>query len=213
MTAWTFLIYFFEFSAFITSAFYYKNLKNANLKSLPFFLFFVFLGEIVALLLAKKFHTNLFYYNIFTALQMIYYLVLIGKHLNSNKAKIIILSTVLAFIVFTSINFIFVQDLNIRLDSYSFTFGCFLITIWVTYYFFELLNSDQVEDYGTQPMFWIGIGLFIFYLCNIPYMSIFNYLQSNYKTIFNAYFKIIQILGYFMYTFFIIGILCLSKRR
>jgi hypothetical protein len=213
MTIWTFFIFLIEFIALLVGIYNCKNLSNSKLKYFPYFLCFIFLGEVGAMLIAKIYRNNIFYYNIFTAIQIVFYLDLIRIHISSKGAKNFVLISIIAFILSTIINILYIQHALNEWVCYTFTLGCFLITVWVTYYFYELLDSDKVDNYGKEPMFWIGIGLFIFYVCNIPYMSIFNYLQSNYNAIFNAYYKIIQILSYVMYSFFIIGISCSTKRK
>ncbi|MEO6903395.1 MAG: hypothetical protein ABI315_09585 [Bacteroidia bacterium] len=210
---WLFIAISFEIATFIVSVIYSKTLIKNKLSTFPYFLLFILLGEITGILLGKIYHKNIAFYNIFTSLQMAYYLVLIHKSINSLKGKRCISFCLLFFIITTLINYFFIQNIDAELASYTFTIGCLLITIGGVYFFYELLHSDEIENYATYPQFWIILGLFIFYTCNIPYMSVYNYLSKNYLTICNAYFKIIEILSYIMYSFFIIGIVCNRKKK
>ena len=213
MNSWLLVTLFFELVSFILSIIYYKNLKKNRLKTFPYFLFFVLAGELAGIFLAKKYHTNIAFYNIFTLAQIAFYLLLIYNSIDLSKGKKVIAFCIILFVLTSIVNFIYIKDINSELISYAFTIGCVLITIGASYFFYELLHSSNVENYATYSMFWVVLGLFIFYVCNIPYMSVYNYLSINYKTIFNAYFKIIYFLLYIMYSFFIIGIICSSKKK
>jgi hypothetical protein len=212
MGSWQLLSILLESAVFILSVLYYKPLAKNKLKTFPYFLFFVVAGEITGFYLAKLFRTNIAFYNIFTSLQIAYYLLLIYNSLETTKGKKA-LALCISFFIASSIINIFIQDLSIELASYNFTIGCLLITTGAVYFFYELIQSNHIENYTTYPLFWVVLGLFIFYVCNIPYMSVYNYLSRNYKTIFGAYFKIIEFLTYIMYSFFIIGIICSSRRK
>lgn len=212
MGSWQLLSILFEFAVFILSVFNYKTLVKNRLKTFPYFLFIVVAGEIIGFFLAKLYKTNIAFYNIFTTIQITYYLLLIYNSIDSVKGKKVLAFSLIFFILASVINYFFIQDISNELVSYTFTIGCLLITIGAAYFFYELLQSNNIENYATYPLFWIILGLFIFYVCNIPYMSVYNYLSRNYKMIFSAYFRIIEFLTYIMYSFFIIGILC-SRRK
>lgn len=212
MGSWQLLSILFEFAVFILSVFNYKTLVKNRLKTFPYFLFIVVAGEIIGFFLAKLYKTNIAFYNIFTTIQIAYYLLLIYNSIDSVKGKKVLAFSLIFFILASVINYFFIQDISNELVSYTFTIGCLLITIGAAYFFYELLQSNNIENYATYPLFWIILGLFIFYVCNIPYMSVYNYLSRNYKMIFSAYFRIIEFLTYIMYSFFIIGILC-SRRK
>lgn len=213
MGNWQRLSILFEFAVFILSVFYYRTLVVNRLKTFPYFLFFVVAGEITGFFLAKIYGTNIAFYNVFTTLQITYYLLLIYNSIDSVKGKKVLASCLVFFIIASIINYFFIQDITNELVSYTFTIGCLLITMGAAYFFYELLQSSNIENYTTYPLFWIILGLFIFYVCNIPFMSVYNYLSRNYKTIFRAYFKIIEFLTYILYSFFIIGIICSSRRK
>lgn len=213
MILWTFIGVLVLVATITLSFIHYKLLKINGLIVFPYFLIFVLLGELTGLLLAKIYHTNVVFYNIFTSIQIAYYLFLIQRSIFSRKIKKIIAACTVIFILISIINYFFVQNIRTELVSYTFTIGCLFITLSAIYFFYELLHSNQIENYATYLRFWIILGLFIFYTCNIPYMSVYNYLSVNYNTILNAYYKIIEILAYIMYMFFIIGIIWSSKRK
>ncbi len=213
MDTWVTICLLLEFIVFLISALHFKKLKERGLGSFPFFLFLNFAGELLGVFLALKFHNNIVFYNIFSILQIIYYLVLIRGNIMGKKARKAVLITIIVFVAFSLVNYFFIQKLNKELESYTFTLGCLLISVWVVYFFSEMILSKEVENCQEHPFFWIALGLFIFYVCNIPYMSVYNYLANNYAAVFNAYFSIIEILSYTMYSFFIIGILCTNRKK
>lgn len=213
MSIWIFIGLMVLVATITTSFIHYQLLKANGLTTFPYFLLFVLIGELTGIWLAKVYNTNIIFYNIFTGIQTLYYLFLIKDSIFSEKIRRIIAVCIFLFILLSIFNHFFVQNSNTELGSYTFSTGCLLITLSAMYFFYELLHSDKIENYATYPRFWIILGIFIFYTCNIPYMSVYNYLSSNYKTILNAYFKIIEILAYLMYVFFIIGIIWSSKGK
>ena len=213
MSIWIFIGMLFLVATIATSIIHYKLLKEYGLETFPYFLFFVLAGELTGVLLARIYHTNVVFYNIFTSIQTGYYLFLIQSSIVSVKIRRIIVACACVFILASVVNCFFIQNIRTELVSYTFTIGCLLITLSAMYFFYELLHSNKIENYATYPRFWIILGVFIFYTCNIPYMSVYNYLFVNFKTILNAYYKIIEILAYIMYVFFIIGIIWSSKRK
>lgn len=200
-------------STIVTSFIHYDSLKAFGLRSFAYFLLFVLLGELTGIILARTYHTNILFYSIFTSLQIIYYLYIIQSSIFSSIMKKVIAALSIIFFVVSVINCFFFQNINTELISYTFSIGSLFITFTSLYFFYELLRSDQIASYTTYLPFWIILGLFIFYTCNIPYMSVYNYLSVNYKTILNAYYKIIEILAYIMYVFFTIGLIWSSKRK
>ncbi len=213
MYLWLIILFSVELSTAVIAFLHYKKLKEKKLGSFPLFLLFVFCGEMFAFFLACKYRTNVLFHNVFTTCQIVYYLLLIRHQLSSKKSKKILLGMTLGFVLLSILNALYVQSIPEELMSYAFTVGCFLISVWLVYFFYELILSNDMPDYPKKPFFWIGLGLFIFYICNIPFMSIYNYLSNNYPVIFVAYFSIIEFLNYMMYTCFIIGILCTNRRK
>lgn len=213
MYLWLMILFGVELSTAIIAALHYKKLKEKKLESFPAFLFFVFFGELFAFFLAYKYRTNILFHNIFATVQIVYYLLLIRHQVSSKAAKKVLLLMALGYILLSVLNALYVQSISKELMCYAFTVGCLLISVSLVYFFYELILSNDIADYPKKPFFWIGLGLFIFYICNIPFMSIYNYLSNNYPVIFVAYFSIIEFLNYIMYTFFIIGILCTNRKR
>jgi hypothetical protein len=211
MSKWFISIVLFESIVFILSVIFYRSLKRSKLVTLPYFLFFVLAGELMGQQVAKWYHSNIAYYNIFSSLQIIYYLLLIYYNICSTRTKKIFAYCIAFFVLVTIGNYFLIGEGE--LVSYSFATGFLLITLGSAYFFYELLLSPAVENYLTYPLFWIMLGLFVFYVCNIPYMSVYNYLSLNFPKIHGAYFKIIEILNYLMYSFFIIGIICSSRTK
>jgi hypothetical protein len=127
--------FFFEIVTFIISFVFRKSLNKNGLKTFPYFLLFIILGEFTGLFLGKVFHANIAFINIFTSIQMAYYLMLIHKSIHSVKGKRGISFCIFLFIIITLINYFFIQNIHAELASYTFTIGCLLITIGAVFFF------------------------------------------------------------------------------
>ena len=69
----------------------------------------------------------------------------------------------------------------------------------------DFLRSDQVLNYRNSRMFWISIGLLIFYLGSLPLYGVWNTLAKNYPAVFNTYWMVLINLNYLMYISFSIS--------
>ncbi len=185
---------------------------------MPAVLAFVFCSDLLGIVLTqtvfaeRKLAFNLPYYNITTALIILSFSGLYLMNLRSAKCRTIQMASILLFIVFYLVNVSWIQPLYSVLHSYSFTLGSVTICTGILCYIKELLESDKIVDLQSDPLFWISVGLFSFYLINIPYMAMFNFLLLNYMDLLSAARKVTIFLSYFMYICIFIGLLC-SKRK
>jgi len=76
-----------------------------------------------------------------------------------------------------------------------------ILTCLFLYVMIQLVNTRAI---GREPLFWISIGLIIYYGCSIPYWGVFSYLLKNDLTMLQRLvmmFWIINVLRYGLTTF------------
>lgn len=124
-----------------------------------------------------------------------------------------ILLMMLFYIVFAVISSVFWQPLNQMFPTYSLVVGGLFILIAIQIYFYEgLKNVDQFNFYKSH-LFYISIGLFIFYANEMPVMTLFNYFLNNNISVQKIGFVfnlklVVSIIFYSLYSF---GILWTTK--
>ncbi len=188
---------------------YNFNKLEKHLKAFSIFLLITLAVECVGYFLLK---TNVWLFNIFTALEFVFYLLLFRHTLTSISQKKIIIFFIASTILASLGNMLFFQGL-FKFNNYSYSYGCMLICICVIMYLLQLLHHSNPQPLTHIPMFWISTGLLIFYACNFFYMGLLNYLISVSMEIAKELFMIISVLNIVMYSLFSVGIICSTTRR
>jgi len=188
---------------------YNYNKLTTYLKAFSIFLVVTLVVECAGYFLIKP---NIWLFNIFTALEFVFYLVLFRQILTSTSKKkavnLLIASTIIASLG----NMIFFQGL-FKFNNYSYSYGCMLVCICVMMYFLQLLHHTNPQPLTRIPMFWVSTGLLIYYACNFFYMGLLNYIIGVSMEIAKELFIIISVLNIAMYSLFSVGIVCSTTRR
>lgn len=112
---------------------------------------------------------------------------------------------IICFIIFSGIFAIYWQPLNATFPTKSIALGGIFILCSILIYFYEGL-STQGGHFYKDYLFYISIGLFIFYANEIPVMTLFNYYLERHavasKVAFIFYLKLTgSIIYYTLYSF------------
>lgn len=91
--------------------------------------------------------------------------------------------------------------------SFSYCVGNICLLVLIVRYIYLLSTSDDILNFKNQPMFWVSIGLMVFWLGSLPYYGLFNYLYQNFPKLHLGYTWIVMLMNYLMYSFFICAIL------
>jgi len=113
---------------------------------------------------------------------------------------------IISFIVFSGIFAVYWQPLNVSFPTKSIALGGIFILCSILIYFYEGIKNMQEHSFYKDYLFYISIGLFIFYANEIPAMTLLNYYLERHadisKVSFIFYLKITgSIIYYSLYTF------------
>lgn len=208
------LIKYLELIAALTGSIYYKKYSNSFLKYFLYLLWFIVGLEFTVWAIKECYDATLqnnFIYNVATSIQYGYFFLLYYKSLNTQKYKKWVLYFLLTFIVSVVINFIWGQKLMITgpFHSYTFTLGAILLIISIALFFAEILNSEKVLYFKRYLMFWISVGLVLFYSGIIPFVLSLNFLPALLSS--DSLSIIFFTLNFMMYTCFTIGFIVSRK--
>lgn len=206
-----FFTYFQIVTAIAGTLCYYKY-KNTYLKFFLCLLWYIVINEFSARYYTRNVSVyNAFFYNIFQVISFTTYVLLFKSALkNLNSKKIISILLVLYYLSYI-FNLLFINDFQTEYFSNSYIVGASVIVITILLYFYEILNSDKVILINKMLIFWIGIGLLLLFIPNIPFHVIRKYYKSS-PTI--PYIYTVNYFLVFIYNLIIIsGFLWTSKRQ
>ncbi len=192
----------------------FKKYRDSYLKYFLFLLAFVVVLEYGVLGLKKIYGSdfqNHFIYNISTSIQHIYYFTLYYRVLYNDRYKKLVRGFLILFLVSIVFNFAFIQKLTVDgpFHSYTFTLGAVLLIVSIGLFFAEMLKSDRILKFRSYLMFWISIGLFVFYTAIIPVILSVNFLPMGIEP--KMLRAILFALNLMMYGCFSIGFIVSNK--
>ncbi len=178
-----------------------KSLKNSYWKWFVFYLIYILLYETITAFLSIELKINI--EKTSSLLQFpiefifIYWLFAI-KSLKFNKL----------FWIFT-ISYLFSLFLEFNLTnlkSFTFyslnkTFGTLLLLILVVIEFIKQIKSDSILKFKEDKMFYINIGVILFYVGNMPFFGLYKMIVE-FPEIWNNYYKYFMVSNCLMYLLF-----------
>lgn len=204
-----------EILAAIAATIFFFKYKKTSIKYLLLVLWLIVLTEQFGLIMGQKrilLYENKYNYWIFNIMKPIWkllYLYIFYKSLENMKYKKWIRNFIAIYIVSLIINWLFLQNFLTEIESYSHIIGAFFIISSAIFYLLELLKSDKIIRFYRKLLFWVSIGLLIFYGGTIPFIIVRDY-YANLNYIHNIY-LIIYLLGTLMYLLFTFGFIWSKK--
>ena len=210
-----------ELIAAIFGTIYFSKYRNTALKFFLYLLWFITLTEFLSwysmkygineLLFIddKGVRYNWWMYNLlrfitFNCLFFIYY-----KYLKTKIYKRWIRIFMFIYIISSVINWSFLQSFIWNNSEMPRTIGSIFLIVTILFYFIELLKSEKVLVFHRLLLFWISVGLLLYYAGTIPF-----YLKlSGYALIpgIHKLFLIVYILAIIMYLTFTFGFIWSKK--
>ncbi|WP_299314579.1 hypothetical protein [uncultured Aquimarina sp.] len=224
------IINFIEIVAAIAGTIYLKRYREDKLsRYLVFFLWFTILMELTlgwlpagvyflesfSFLCDTIFEDNIWVYNIYDIISFVFYFSLFSSLKELKKLKRFSFFLSMSFIVFAVVNLFLSGSFFTEPSSLNFLLGSLILLLHVIYFFFRILQSEQILDFYRIIFFYIGIGTMIFNLSVSPILIYSKYFSNARSPEFVQIYKIIlSTANIFMYTCFTIGfVICLKKNR
>ncbi len=196
-------MYWTEAVAAITSLIYYNNVKKQHWKYFGLYLIIIFLCESAVKWGEEILKINkLIFYNYFVIpFQFIFFFWLYAKK-SLIKPKL--------FYIFSGIYLssfipheIFFPETKI-VFAFNYVIGCLFLMTLVVMEYYKQVNSSEILNFSRNRMFYINLGVTLFYIGTLPLMT-FTSLLWEYREIWNLYFLYFQISGAVMYLLFSIS--------
>jgi len=203
-----------EIVACLTGFFYFKKFKKTSGAVFIFYLLFIVLCEnLVAVLNFFADHKfdyfiDLFYRFFVIPVEFVFYYWLFFVSFKNSTSKWLPIVCAGIYIVSLVSDFLYFNKINMYFDSISYTIGNLLLLVLILRFFINLVTSNSILDFKRNPMFWISLGLLVYYLGSFPFYGLFNLLSTKHSDWFNAYFLLSNALDCVMYLLFAISFIC-----
>lgn len=120
--------------------------------------------------------------------------------LKSLKNKMLFIISVLIFIISLGL-FTLIKDLH-ELPSLSINVGSTILIYLLILEFIKQIKTDNILKFKENKMFYINIGLVLFYVGSYPYHVFSRELYENYHDVWNVYYIYFQATNCIMYLLF-----------
>ena len=185
----------------ISAIFAYKKLKNTNWKWFVFYLIFVFFAELFSKIILIEYQSfrNYYYDFLIIPIEFLLFYWLFAK--NSLKSSRLHIYSCLIFIVFYIFHFFNLEQVRL-ISSMDYTVGVFLLAIMVYLEFIKQIKSDEILNFQKNMMFYINIGVLLFYVGTLPFFAFEKFLYKNNFNLWNNYFTFFLLSVNIMYLLF-----------
>ena len=197
----------FEATACLVGFLYWNKIKHSHWKYFPFYLLIIVLAEFIGKYLNHSGHNDLKVglYNYFVIpLEILFFSWLFYMEFREKKYRRVSLLMGCIYVVTWLLEmFVISKGNNWWVQSFSYTVGIIVLIVQLLLFLFILATGDDILYIRSNMMFWVCLGLFIFYFCTLPFFGMGNYLFNHFKNIYFGYAYAIYILNYIMYSLFI----------
>jgi len=197
---------------FVISLIKFPLYKKTPLKFLPLILFFTVMAEYLGKYLKDlgNIHFNIVVHNIYYLVHFSFFFYVFMKMIDKARFKKYIRISLGVFLIFFLSDLVFTGILE---NSFTRTYiaGAGILVFCIILYYVSILQSSLVLIVKNDLLFWISVGLFLFYIGYIPIKIIKTWFYKS--SDFFDFLLVIQFtLIIIMYLCFLTGFLWMKKR-
>jgi hypothetical protein len=216
-----FIITFFELLAAFAGFYYLSKKSDSRLRPLVYFLVITvfveavgsyrnFYGKIdfIDKLIGTKFEYNGWLYNAFLIFSLFFYLNFYLSIVSGLKSRLILKCLIFASILIVGTD-LYVSGLDYfkyHLE-YTFIWTTFVVFVCVALYFYELLLSDNILRFYNSALFYISVGLLVWWLILPPMIVYMPFYKVNNPELVTMRTYIFIISNIILYSGYVIGFL------
>lgn len=196
---------------FVFSLYKFPEYKDSALKYLPLIFFFTLATEYVGYFIRDDFNNiNNFSHNFYYLLHFSFFFYVFKEMIDNDRFKKNIKIGIVVFWLFFLSDIVFTDIFN---DSFTRTYiaGAGIMVFCIIQYYISILQSSLVLVVKNDLLFWISVGLFLFYIGYLPIKIIRTWFYN-----FNSFYELLQLIQFsliiIMYLCFLTGFLWMKKR-
>lgn len=176
---------------------------------MPYFTIFLFISVLFEFYIETYIETiyknNYVAYAIFGSFTVAYYMFLYLREIFRDKMMIILFISV--YLIFCIVNLYFIQGFN-TFNNISYNIGMMAVVISIFVYFRKILVRQTYFKLATIPLFWLSVGIIMFYSSAFPVLTFTNFLVRLEMNLASALYDLVQIGNVFLSLSFICTVLC-----
>jgi hypothetical protein len=208
------IILYSEIIALIVGLLVVRCLRPGHLKLFVVVLFLIVSTEISAIIMrkfdaAKGFVPQL--YNIMLPLQFSFYFYIFLKEIKHWVWRSLLLLLAIVYLIFVFI--VLLQQSKRGFNTMNYAAGSVLLSIYSLRYIYQQLSENASPEFWNNLLFYVAVGMVVFYTGTLPFHAMRNYLYDNHPGIFNTYLAIFHVLGVAMYLIFAFGLYKAADKR
>lgn len=184
--------------AAVTSVAFYQKTKNTYYAYFSFYLVFIFISEAFSHLGFLPIPKIPYYNNFVIPIEFIVLYWLYAWNSLGNK-KLFFIFSALYLLSFIPNELYFTK--NKVIYSFNYTFGSFLLMFLVIMEYYKQVNSDNILNFAKNRMFYINLGVTLFYIGTLPFWALYYPLLEHLE-LYNIYRDYFWISGVIMYLLF-----------
>jgi hypothetical protein len=194
------LLHLCEFIALVAGIIKFKSLKNSYWKWFVFYLAYILVYEIISYIAKVEFKYKIGLFQSYIHIPIEYLFLFWLFAVKSLQKKVL-------FYWFSVLFFLsFVIDTRLQQGDFTFkslntTIGNLLLLILVMFEFNKQIKSDAILNFIENKMFYINIGVTLFYVGNMPFFGWYMPILK-YPDIWNDFYKYFMISNCMMYLLF-----------
>ena len=209
MTGYQIALNVLELAACVVGFIFMKKIKHSYWKWFAFYLAIIFLTEITGeylLFVKQDLQGNIAVYSYFgIPLQFFFfYWIFYQQFKKSNKSKWPLISAAI-YLVSLIADLLYISKIEFYFESFSYVIGCIFLLVLILVYFTRLIKSDEILHYRSSMMFFVCLGIMVFYVGAMPFFAFRNALYVHNNNLFYIYWYIQFGLNYLMYLLFIVS--------
>ena len=137
-----------------------------------------------------------------TPLQFFFFFWIFHQYFRSEKPSYLPLIGAVIYLLVWIIDLFFLRGKLLPFVSFSYSVGNLILLVLIILFFVRLASGELILKYSSMMIFWVSLGLLVFYLGSFPLYGMYNTLAAKHPDIFNSYWKFATLLDCIMYLLF-----------
>jgi hypothetical protein len=188
-----------EIIAALVALAFYPKIKNTNWKWFVFYLIFIVIETIfIKYFISKEVRMYLYDFLIVPIEFFFFFWLYAMKSLKKEN----LFWTFSTIYTLSYLPHLFYTELYKTINATSYIVGCLLLFVLVILEFHKQIISDDILLFKQNKMFYINVGVTLFYIGSLPLLAFFENLYKNENTIFMIYFTYFLSSSNLMYLLF-----------
>jgi len=197
----------FLFIAFLVALYLMKISESG----VPYFLIYLGLTNILdvfggSILTYFGIH-NTWIYNILILIQVPYFIYLFSNYFTCQNKDLYLRHLFWIVLIISCGNFFFVQGVH-EVNNFSYLIGMSVLCVLIIKYYYSLLTSDLTVSLLSLPLFWLSIGILIFFTASFPILAYLNIIIISISFLKKQLYELVGIGNIFLSLSYIMVVVC-----